>query len=75
MGDQKVVLDKLAIVAVVLIIIGALNWGWIGLTGTNPVHWANTYTFNSVALERIIYVIIGIAGLFALYKLIAGARK
>jgi uncharacterized membrane protein YuzA (DUF378 family) len=45
----------LFILALLLVIIGALYWGWIGITkqglGTGP---------------RVIYVIIGLAGLYVL---------
>jgi uncharacterized protein len=72
-GEKKKVDWKtvLLIIAVVLIIIGALNWGWIGLTSNNLVDTINNATFRNQTLKRVIYVIIGIAGLYVAWVLIA----
>lgn len=51
------------VISVTLVVIGALNWGWIGLFNQNPISELNGATFNSTALERTIYVLVGIAGL------------
>lgn len=51
------------IISVTLVVIGALNWGWIGLFEVNPISELNSATFNSVALERTIYVLVGLSGL------------
>lgn len=48
-------------IALVLVIIGALNWGMVGFFEINVV----TAIF-SITLSRIIFAIIGIAGLWAL---------
>lgn len=58
------------IVAVILLIIGAWNWGWIGLTTNNLVDTVNNATFRNDTLKRILYVIIGIAGLYVAYVLV-----
>lgn len=55
-------------IARVLVIIGALNWGSIGVFNFNFVSfilgWPATTTYMGV--ERIIYIIVGLAGLYAI---------
>lgn len=75
MPENSKELNKLAIIAIVIVIIGALAWGWLGVTGTNPITWANSFTFKSTGLERIIYVIVGISGLYVGYALITMGKK
>lgn len=62
---------KVGIIAVILVIIGALNWGWVGLTSDNPVSSVNNMTFRNETLERLLYVIIGIAGLYMIWFVFA----
>jgi len=54
------VIDK---VALVLIIIGAINWGLIGLFNFNLV---DTIFGTMSAISRIIYTLVGISGLWAI---------
>ena len=54
-------LDKLALV---LVIIGALNWGGIGLFGFDTV--AFLFGGQMALLARIIYALVGIAGLWCI---------
>ena len=52
---------SLHVVAMVLVIVGALNWGLIGAVNFNLV----STIFGSVAwLERVIYILVGLSGLF-----------
>lgn len=51
------------IIALILIIIGAVNWGLIGAFNFNLV--AMLFGVNTV-LSRIVYGLVGIAGLWAL---------
>ena len=53
------VLDRIALI---LVIIGALNWGAVGLFGVDLV--AFICGGQMAALSRIIYAIVGIAGLW-----------
>ncbi|MGE5620548.1 MAG: DUF378 domain-containing protein [Sphingomonadaceae bacterium] len=57
--------------AIVLVIIGAINWGLIGLFGFNLVEalfgWAP-------ALVSIIYVLVGLAGLYLIYTVSRTSR-
>jgi uncharacterized membrane protein YuzA (DUF378 family) len=51
-----------------LMIVGALNWGIVGLTGgdTNVL----SDIFGTDTLIDIVYVVIGVAGLFAIPRLL-----
>ncbi|MDP4087675.1 MAG: DUF378 domain-containing protein [Bacillota bacterium] len=54
-------LDKISII---LVIIGALNWGIIGATNINVVEEiASIFGSISSIIERIIYILVGVAGL------------
>lgn len=55
-----------------LLIIGALNWGLVGLLDINAVEALLEPVFQSSAAEfvaRAIYVIVGLAGLYFFYPL------
>ncbi len=51
------------IIALILVIIGAINWGLIGLFGFNLVD--AIFGATSV-ISRIIYVLVGISGLWSI---------
>lgn len=48
-----------AIVALVLVVVGALNWGLVGIAGFDLV--ATLFGAGS-ALSRIVYALVGVAG-------------
>ncbi|MGL5648105.1 MAG: DUF378 domain-containing protein [Clostridium sp.] len=52
----------LDILALVLIIIGALNWGLIGFLGFNLVE----FLFGVGILATIVYVLVGLGGLYSI---------
>lgn len=54
------------IVALVLSIIGSLNWLLVGIFSWNLVTWI----FGAGVFARIIYVIVGLAGIWLLIQLI-----
>jgi len=56
----------LSIVALVLMIVGAINWGLIGLFGFNLV---GALFGTASALTAIIYVLVGLAGLYGIFML------
>jgi hypothetical protein len=60
MKMKKLIL--LDVVALLLVIIGALNWGLVGFFQYNLVS-----TLFGPGLERVIYVIVGLAGIYALW--------
>ena len=55
------VIDK---IAVLLAVIGALNWGGIGLFGFDTVAWL--FGGQLSVFSRIIYALVGLAGLWGL---------
>lgn len=75
MSAAKTAAAVIGVIVTVLLIIGALNWGWLGLTGYNVVGELNNATFQSSYLERTIYVLVGVAGILALVGVVVGAAK
>ncbi len=59
----------LAIIAVIVLIIGGINWGLIGLFEWNFI--GNVFGYDSV-LTRTIYTIVGIA---AVYTILTWSKK
>ncbi|MBN9343270.1 MAG: DUF378 domain-containing protein [Holosporales bacterium] len=56
----------LRLVTTILAIVGALNWGFVGLNNFDLV----AYLFGPMsALSRIIYILVGIAGIYLLSTL------
>ena len=53
--------NAFSIIALILTIIGALNWFTIGVFGFNPVAWAS---FGMNWLETLVYVLVGISGVY-----------
>ncbi len=58
----------LYLIASIIILIGAINWGMIGFFGINLVKQFNDLTLNSNSFENIIYIIVGLAGIFMLFN-------
>ncbi|MBU0646582.1 DUF378 domain-containing protein [Patescibacteria group bacterium] len=56
-------------IVVILVVVGALNWGLVGLFGLDLV--ATLFGAMSL-LSRIVYVLVGLAGL---YKLVMVFKK
>lgn len=50
--------------ALVLVIIGALNWGSIGIFGFDIVGWL--FGGQASVLSRIIFAVVGLAGLWSI---------
>ncbi|WP_437761704.1 DUF378 domain-containing protein [Sorangium sp. So ce764] len=58
--------------AIVLVVIGAVNWGFVGLFEFDVV----AALFGRLsALSRIIYVIVGLAGLYLLYAAVQLGKR
>lgn len=51
----------LHMVTFVLVIVGALNWGLVGLLNFNLVH---VLLGASMMLENVVYVLVGLSGLY-----------
>jgi uncharacterized membrane protein YuzA (DUF378 family) len=62
------ILRRLEPVALFLMIVGALNWGIVGLTGgeTNVL----SDIFGTGTLDDVVYVVIGVAGLVYIPRLL-----
>ena len=61
----------LDLVAKILVVVGAINWGLIGLLDRNLV----TLILGSVpALVQLTYILVGVAGVYEAYLLIKEAK-
>ena len=49
--------------ASILVIVGALNWGLVGLFNLNLV---STVLGSMMGLEKIVYILVGLSGVLAL---------
>ncbi|MBI4062521.1 DUF378 domain-containing protein [Candidatus Gottesmanbacteria bacterium] len=63
---------ELASVAYALVTLGALNWGLVGAFRLDLVQ---TILGSSPALVQLVYILIGLAGLFSLYSMTTNVRK
>ena len=54
-------------IALIVVIIGALNWGLIGLFNFNII--AFIFDSVSVVISRIIYALVGVAGIICISAL------
>lgn len=70
MGHDKKKCGSVMMVAWILVIIGALNWGLVGIAGFIPgidnLNLVNILLGWMPALENIVYVLVGIAALVSL---------
>ena len=57
----------ITLIALIITIVGALNWLLIGIGGFNLVSWI---TMGSEIAQRIIYILVGIAGAWLVYFII-----
>jgi len=60
-------------IALILVIIGALNWGSIGLFGFDLVAFLCGGQMGTVS--RVIYALVGLAGLWCIVTLLTRDRK
>ncbi|MDD4002722.1 MAG: DUF378 domain-containing protein [Clostridia bacterium] len=56
----------MTIIAIILTIIGSLNWLLVGVFGFNLV----TFIFGAGAFTAVVYVLVGLAGIWMLYYLV-----
>ena len=57
----------ITLIALIITIVGALNWLSIGIFGFNLVNWI---TMGSDIAQRIIYILVGVAGAWLIYFII-----
>lgn len=62
-------MKTLDVVVTVLLVIGAINWGLVGLFGLNLV---SAIFGEATAVTRILYTIIGIGGLYEAFNFSIG---
>lgn len=56
--------EKMNVIALILVIIGAFNWGSIGLFGVDLV--ATVFGGQLSIVSRIIYTLVGLAGIWCI---------
>lgn len=56
-------------IALILVIIGALNWGSIGIFGVDAIGYLFGGTYS--LLSRIIYTVVGLAGIYLIPALMS----
>ena len=64
-------MDTRKLVAWVLVV-GALNWGLFGLLGLNVVE---SILGAGSLLTKLVYIVVGLAGVYKLYMLVGGGKK
>ena len=57
----------ITLIALIITIVGAVNWLLIGICGFNLVSWL---TLGSEIAQRIVYILVGIAGAWLIYFII-----
>ena len=71
--------NKLLIAALVLVIIGALNWGLIAINGTNAVTMATSAVGLDMSTQeivnRVIYALVGVSGLIVAWHTWESSRR
>ncbi len=58
---MKKAFNVFSVIALILTIVGALNWLAIGIFSFNVVSWI---TMGVTWLERLLYILVGIAGIY-----------
>ena len=58
---MKKTFNVFSVIALILTIIGALNWLTVGIFGFNWVAWI---TFGMTWLERTLYILVGLSGIY-----------
>ena len=62
----------ITVIALILCIIGSINWLLVGLIGFNLVAWI---TMGSVIAQSIIYTLVGLAGIWLIYYLLVNWKN
>lgn len=56
------------ILSIVLVIVGGLNWGSVGLFGTNFVDGLTNFIPKGQHISRVIYILVGLAAVYLLFR-------
>lgn len=60
---------SISIIALLLVVIGAINWGLIGIFGFNLVAAIFGTSYAGMAVQRVIYALVGLAGVYGIWML------
>lgn len=71
-GEAGMKMKEIDWVVHTLVMLGALNWG---LVGAFKLDLVQTILGTSPALVQLVYVIIGLSGLYQLYKMTSKGKK
>ena len=71
-GELSMKMKELDWVANTLVTVGALNWGLVGAFNLDLV---KTLLCTSPALVQLMYVVVGLSGLYKLYKMTTKSKK
>lgn len=63
---------ELDMVSLVLVTLGALNWGMVGAFKLDLVQ---TLLGTSPALVQLVYILVGLSGLYNVYKMMGKGKK
>jgi uncharacterized protein len=55
-------------ICAIIVLVGALNWGLVGALNFNLVKYINDATFNNELFEKLVYTLVGVAGLYMLFN-------
>ena len=66
---KKSVLDWIALI---LVIVGAVNWGLVGIGSLmkSNLNVVNIILGSIPSLENVVYILVGLAGLYTIYYLV-----
>ncbi|MDD5181894.1 MAG: DUF378 domain-containing protein [Candidatus Nanoarchaeia archaeon] len=68
-------MEKMDLIALVLVIIGALNWGLYGLFGFDLVNFLFVQLIKINIIATLVYMLVGIAGLWMVYYVVKDYKK
>lgn len=71
-GVRNMKSKELDMVAYTLVTVGALNWGMVGAFKLDLVQ---TILGTSPALVQLVYIVVGLSGLYSLYKMTTKGKK
>lgn len=64
-------MTSLDTLTMVLVVVGAINWGLVGLLNLNLV---SAVLGSGTALERVVYLLVGASGVLVLWKWYGGKK-
>ncbi len=59
-------LNTVTWIAMILTVVGGLNWGLVGLFGFDLVRWLFTDTLGVEFLARLVYIVVGVSAVILL---------